>query len=248
MRLANQIAIVTGSGSGIGRATALLFAKEGARVIVADIDEDAGRRTVSEIELNGGEALYVGVDVGQAASVEAMIQQVVERFGRVDILVNNAGIQRMGTVEETTDEDWQAVLGVNLTGVFLCSRAVIPQMKKLGAGNIINIASGAGMVGVPQSAAYCASKGGVVLLTRQMALDYERFNLRVNAICPGAVNTPLMEGFFRYRRPEDPEAYRQEYEAALPLGRMLCPDEVAFEALVLASHKSYLLTGHCVMI
>jgi NAD(P)-dependent dehydrogenase (short-subunit alcohol dehydrogenase family) len=162
--------------------------------------------------------------------------------------VNSAGTHYLGLVEDTSDEDWQRVLGVNLNGVFFASRAVLPYMRAQGSGCIVNIASGAGLAGVPFSPAYCASKGGVVLLTKQMAIDYAAHNIRVNAICPGAVDTPLMGMLFRFYRPEDPDGYRAEYEAGLPLGRMLNPEEVAYQALFLCSHKSYLLTGHCVVI
>jgi meso-butanediol dehydrogenase/(S,S)-butanediol dehydrogenase/diacetyl reductase len=248
LKLGGKVAIVTGAGSGIGKATALLFAEEGAHVIIADIHQEAGEATASAIQNSGGKALFVQTDVAQSADVERMVRLAVDTFGRIDALANCAGILCMGAVDETSDEDWKSTIDTNLTGVFFCSRAVIPYMQRQGGGSIINIASGAGLAGVSQSAAYCASKGGVVLLTKQMALDYEKHNIRVNAICPGAVDTPLMQTMFEFRRPDDPGAYRQEYEAALPLGRMLYPEEVAYQALFLASHKSYLLTGHCVVL
>ena len=248
LRLAQKVAIVTGAGSGIGRAAALLSAEEGAWVVVADINPEAGQETATAIRAAGGKALPVRVDVTQARDVEQMVATVVEACGRVDVLVNDAGILRMGAADETSDDDWRAVLGVNLDGVFFCSRAVIPHMRRQGGGCIVNIASGAGLGGVPHSAAYCASKGGVVLLTKQMALDYAESNIRVNAVCPGAVDTPLMQTLFQFRRPDDPAAYRREYEAALPLGRMLYPREVAYQVLFLASHRSYLLTWHCIVI
>ncbi len=248
MRLTDKVAIITGSGSGIGKATALLFAEEGARIVVADIDEDGGRKTVSEIETKGGEAFFVRADVTRSDDVNAMVHRTVDRFSQLNVLVNNAGILRMGKVGETSDEDWQAVIDVSLSGVFFCSRAVIPQMQKQGGGCIVNIASGAGLSGVPASPAYCASKGGVVLLTKQMALDYERDNIRVNAVCQGAVDTRLMEIKWRYEGAQDMAIARREYEAGLPLGRMLYPEEVAHQVLFLASHKSYLLTGHCLVI
>jgi NAD(P)-dependent dehydrogenase (short-subunit alcohol dehydrogenase family) len=246
VKLVDKVAVVTGSASGIGRATALLFAKEGARVVVVDINEHTGQQTVATIREKGGEALFVRADVSKAVDVEGMVSQTVNALGRLDILVNNAGILRMGSVEETSEDDWKAVLGVNLDGVFLCSKAVAPQMRKQGGGVIVNIASGAGLSGVARSAAYCASKGGVVLLTKQMAIDYEKDGIRVNAVCPGAVDTPLMQIMFDEQ--EDPVAARQEYEAGLPQGRMLDPREVAYQVLFLASHKSYFMTGQCVVI
>jgi len=246
MRLADKVAVITGAGSGIGRATALLFAEEGARVVVVDINEDAGQQTVAAIRGQGGEALFLQADVSKAADAEEMVSQAVSTFGRLDVLVNNAGILRMGSVTDTSDDDWRAVLGVNLDGVFFCSRAVVPQMRRQGGGCIVNIASGAGLAGVPRQAAYGVSKGGVVLLTKQMALDCEQDNIRVNAVCPGAVDTPLMQIIFDEEK--DPAAARQEYEASLPLGRMLDPREVAYQVLFLASHKSYFMTGQCLIV
>lgn len=248
LRLERKVAVVTGAGSGIGRAIAMLFAEEGARVIVAEINRQTGPETVAAIEQEGGEALFVEVDVTRPTMVEKMVERCVSTYDRLDILVNNAGVHNMGLVEDTSDADWRAVLSVNLDGVFYCSRAAVSQMRKQDDGSIINVASGAGLGGVPFSPAYCASKGGVVLLTKQMAIDYGPHNIRVNAICPGAVDAPLMDTLFQFYSPEDPDGYRAEYEACLPLGRMLFPREVAYQALFLASHKSYLLTGHCVVI
>jgi len=248
VRLIDKVAIVTGSGHGIGQATALRLAAEGARVVVADIDEESAEKSAAEVEAMGSGVLFVPVDVTSAADAENMVDRTVEAFGRVDILVNNAGILRMGAVDEASEDDWRLVIDTNLTGVFLCSKAVIPHMRRQGGGCIVNIASGAGMVGVPRSAAYCASKGGVVQLTRAMALDHEQDNIRVNAICPGAVDTRLMESKWRFEGAQDMEVARRDYEAALPLGRMLYPEEVAHQVLFLASHQSYFLTGHCLMI
>lgn len=248
MRLADKVAIVTGAGSGIGKATALLFAKEGARVVVADINLENGEKTVAVINEADGKAHFIPVDVTRPNQVEEMVGRTVETFGRVDILVNCAGILHMSPADKTSDENWRAVLAVNLDGLFFCSRAAIPPMRRQRGGCIVNIASGAGLAGVPNSPAYCASKGGVVLLTKQMAIDFAEDNIRINAICPGAVNTGFMQYKFEYDHPEDPDGYRREYNASLPLGRMLYPEEVAHQALFLASHKSYLLTGHCVVI
>lgn len=246
--LEHKVAVVTGAGSGIGRAIALLFAEEGARVVVAEINPQTGPETVAAIREAGGEALFVKVDVTCPTVVNETVERTVATYGQLDILVNNAGVHQMGLAEDTSDRDWRAVLSVNLDGVFYASRAALSQMREQNGGSIINIASGAGLGGVPFSPAYCASKGGVVLLTKQMAIDYEPYGIRINAICPGAVDAPLMDTLFQFYRPEDPESYRAEYEDRLPLGRMLDPREVAYQALFLASHKSYLLTGHCVVI
>jgi NAD(P)-dependent dehydrogenase (short-subunit alcohol dehydrogenase family) len=248
VRLIDHVAIVTGAGHGIGQATAQRLAAEGARVVVADIDEDAGATSTADIEANGCEALFVGVDVMSAADVDKMVAHTIEAFGRVDILVNNAGILRMGAVEELSEDDWRLVIDTNLTGVFLCSKAVIPAMRRQGGGCIVNIASGAGLVGVRRSAAYCASKGGVVLLTKAMALDYEPDAIRVNAVCPGAVDTQLMEHKWRFEGAVDLASARRDYEAALPLRRMLYPEEIAHQVMFLASHDSYPMTGHCLVI
>ena len=248
MILKDKVAIITGAGSGIGRATALLFGKEGALAVSADINHENGEKTASDIRKAGGTAIFIPVDVTRSDLVEEMVEKAEKSFGQVDILVNCAGIIHMALAENTSDEDWRSVLAVNLDGLFYCSRAVIHPMRRQGGGCIVNIASGAGQVGVPHSPAYCASKGGVVLLTKQMAIDYEPDKIRVNAICPGAVDTGMMQQKFEHDCPDDPAGHRDEYNAALPLGRMLYPEEVAFQALVLASHKSYMLTGHCVVI
>ncbi|MFZ5916486.1 MAG: SDR family NAD(P)-dependent oxidoreductase [Chloroflexota bacterium] len=246
-KLAGKVAVVTGGASGIGRASALLLASEGASVIVADIDEAGGRDTVQTIQERGGEATFVRTDVTVAADVERMIAAAVETYGRLDVLFNNAGIAHRAPVDECTEEDWDRVMAINLKGVFLGSRYAVPVMKRQGGGSIINTASGAGLVGTVRSPAYCASKGGVVLLTKQMALDFAQDNIRVNAICPGAVDTPLMDLILREISDDLGEA-RRIYEGRLPRGRMLAPEEVAHAVLYLASDESGFMTGNPFMV
>ena len=245
-KLANKVALITGAGSGIGRATALLFAREGAKVVAVDIDDVRGRETVETIRQQGGEAVFVLADVTQATDAERMVNVAVETYGRLDILFNNAGISRRGSVETISEEDWDAVIGVNLKSVFLGSKYAIPVMKRQGGGVIVNTASGAGLVGVAGAARYCASKGGFVLLTKQMAIDYDRDNIRVNAICPPAVDTPPMEA--RFRESPNPAEAKRQYEAQLPRGRMLAPEEVAHSVLYLTCDDTSFLNGNPFML
>lgn len=246
-RLRNKVAVITGAASGIGRAIALLFSREGAKVVVGDINELGGHAVVETIRQQGGEALFVHVDVTKAAEVQRMMDQTVRTYGRIDILVNNAGIGHRAPVHECSEQDWDRVIAINLKGVFLGCKYAIPVMLHQGEGTIINMASGAGLVGTVRSPAYCASKGGVVLLTRQMAIDYARHNIRINAICPGAVDTPLMEVVYR-EISEDLEEAKRIYQERLPRGSLLAPEEVAHVALYLASEETRFMTGNPFMI
>jgi len=246
-RLADKVALITGAASGIGRATALLFARGGAKVVVADINAAGGQDTVETIRRGGGEAIFALADVTSAADAKRMVDTAVETYGRLDILFNNAGIAHRAPVDECSEEDWDRVIAINLKGVFLGSKYAVPVMKRQGGGTIINTASGAGLVGTVHSPAYCASKGGVVLLTKQMALDFARDNIRVNAICPGAVDTPLMEVVLRELSDDLVEAKRM-YEERLPRGKMLAPEQVAHAVLYLASDESGFMTGNPFMI
>jgi len=245
-RLAEKAAIITGAASGIGRAAAILFAREGAKVAVADIDQTAGAAVVREIEDAGGVAIFIRTDVTVAGDARRMAEAVVAAFGRVDILYNNAGIVRLGNVEELSEADWDLVMNVNLKGVYLCSKYVIPFMKQTGGGSIINAGSTVSFVGSPRSAPYCASKGGLLLLTKQMALDYAPFNIRVNAICPGVTDTPFAAQV--YAAAADPTEARRQSERARPLGRLAQPEEVARAALFLASEDSLLAMGSALVI
>lgn len=241
MKLDGKVAIITGAGSGIGRATAILFAREGARVIVADWVAAAGEETVAEIKANRGEASFVQVDVSKAAEVEEMVRLTVEMYGRLDILFNNAGLTLPARITETSEEVWQKSLDVNLKGVMLGCKYAIPEMQKIGGGSIINTASMLGLVASPGQAPYCAAKGGVVLLTKQVAIDYARNNIRVNCICPSEVDTPMHRKFIE--ESPDPEATKKRLLERIPLNRVAQPEEIASVALFLASVDSAYVTG-----
>ncbi|MCE2401202.1 glucose 1-dehydrogenase [Candidatus Poribacteria bacterium] len=237
MRLKDKVAIITGAASGIGKATAKLFAEHGAKVVIADIDEHGGSRTVTDIQGAGNEAIYVKTDVTIKNDTEQMVNQTVKTYGKLDILFNNAGIAMRLPVSELPEEDWHRCLDVNLTGVFLCAKAAIPEMQKNGGGSIINMSSIYGIVGADVRAAYVASKGAVTNLTRGMALDYAEDNIRVNCICPGFVETPLVAGVIK-----NPEEY-QKLANKHPMRRLGQPEEIAYGALYLASDESAFVTG-----
>lgn len=236
MRLMGKLALIIGAGSGIGRAIALRFAGEGAQVAVADLVPDAGQETVSLISAAGGTALFFPVDVTQQQQIRELLTQVEARFGRLDILVNSAGISGRGRIEEVADDLWDRVVAVNLSGVFWACKYAVPILKRAGGGVILNLGSIAGLCGWPGSAIYSATKGGVVMLSRSLAADYARENIRVWAICPTAVDTPLLSRLL-FEKADDPLAARQVYEAKEPMGRMITVDEVASAAVYLASDE-----------
>ncbi len=240
-RLEGKVAFVTGGGTGIGRACALLFAREGARVAVAGRRREPLDATVAQIRAAGGEALAVACDVTARTHVEDAIRATVERFGRLHVVVNNAGALLVGTAEQTSDEDWSRILGTNLTGTFLVSRAALSELRRAGGGAIVNIASILGLVSMKDRAAYTASKTGVVGLTRAMALDHAQDGIRVNAVCPSLVETELVHDLFA--KLPDPQAAVRSRIASLPLGRLGKPEDVAHMALFLASEESSWLTG-----
>src|SRR5436853_4958119 len=192
MRLQAKTALITGGASGIGRATALLFAREGAAIAISDLNKTAGNSLVDEIRNNGGRALFTPVDVSRAADCHRMVEHTIHEFGSIDILFNNAGIIRRASVTELSEEDWDRVMDVNVKSMFLMSREVIPIMAQDGGGSIINMASGWGLSSGPKAAVYCASKGAVVLLTKAMAVDHGPQNIRVNCICPGDTATAML--------------------------------------------------------
>lgn len=242
MRLKDKVAIVTGAGSGIGRASAILFAKEGAKVVVADWSEEGGNQIVSEIKTAGGEAVFVKTDVSKSADINNMVSTCVSTFGKLDILFNNAGIASMGTIDKFTEEDWDKVLAVDLKGVFLGCKRAIPELEKQGRGKIISTASIAGLVGFAGANGYCAAKGGVVNLTRELALECAPKKINVNAIAPGIIETAMTKDILA-----DP-TQKQGMQAGTPYPRLGIPEDIAYAALYLASDESDFVTGHTLVV
>jgi meso-butanediol dehydrogenase / (S,S)-butanediol dehydrogenase / diacetyl reductase len=241
MRLAQKVCIVTGGGSGIGRATALLFAKEGARLVVADKAAERAHAVVAECAGKGAEAIALVANVASSGDARRIIETTVDRFGRLDVLINNAGYGITGTVVETDEEAWDALMAVNVRGVFLCSKYAIPAMKANGGGSIVNTASVVASVGIANRAAYCASKGAVAALTRAMAVDHVGDGIRCNAIAPGTINTPYFDEILK--NSPDPDATRRALAARQLLGRLGTPEEIAAGILFLASDESRFATG-----
>jgi meso-butanediol dehydrogenase / (S,S)-butanediol dehydrogenase / diacetyl reductase len=240
-RLSGKVAFITGGGTGIGRACALAFAAEGAKVAVAGRRKEPLAAVAREIQLSGGKALAVACDIVDRGAVEAAISSVAQHFGLLNVIVNNAGAVMVGTAEETSDKDWNSVLATNLTGTFHVSRAAIPALRKAGGGSIVNIGSYLGIVGRERRAAYCAAKAGVTGLTRAMALDHARDNIRVNCVCPAIVETEM--SLLSLSKAPDPEAARKQRIAELPLGRFGKPEDIALMAVYLASDESSWVTG-----
>lgn len=250
-RLAGRVVLVTGASTGIGRSVALLAVEAGARVVLADVNAGEGERTSGDAAARGAETLFVPCDVSDPRQVDDLMDRTVRHFGRLDVLVNNAGIAgEAAPAHELAVEDWDRVLAVNLRGPFLCARAALPHLLAGGGGVIVNVASTYGLIGAPLAAAYCASKGGVVNLTRQLAVDYGGRGVRVNAVCPGYVDTdmggrraglPAAEG-------EAALARREANAARQPLGRQAHADEIARAVLFLASDDSSFMTGSIVTV
>jgi len=242
--LAGKVALVTGAAAGIGRASALVFAREGARLVVSDVDERGGRETAEQIVAAGGEALFVRADVSRDDDCVALVRAAVERFGRLDCAFNNAGIEgRLASTTECEDENWRRTIAVNLTGTWLCMRAELRQMLAQGGGAIVNMSSVAGLVGFADLPAYVASKHGVIGLTRTAALEYAKQNVRINAVCPGVIRTAMIDRVTG-REP----ARERAFVAMEPLGRMGEPSEVGEAAAWLCSPRASFVTGHALAV
>jgi NAD(P)-dependent dehydrogenase (short-subunit alcohol dehydrogenase family) len=243
--LQSKTALITGGASGIGRAAAILFAREGASVAITDINP-AGRAVAEEIIRSGGRAIFELADVTRPADCQHVAAQTLREFGGIDVLFNNAGIIRRASVVELSEDDWDRVMAVNLKSIFLMSRQVIPFMAKAVGGSIINTASGWGLVGGPRAAVYCASKGAVVLLTKAMAIDHGPQKIRVNCICPGDTDTSMLRS--EAQQLGEPEDLFLAASARRPLGRIGTPEEIAQSALYLASDASSFVTGTALIV
>lgn len=239
--LANKVALITGGASGIGRATAILFAQEGAAVAIIDINAELGESAVREIVSTGGQAIFIHCNVASADDCREAVEKTVATFGRLDILFNNAGIVRRADVVNTSEGEWDKVMAVNVKSVFLMSKFSIPYMEKSGSGSIINMSSGWGLRGGKNAVSYCASKGAVTNMTRAMAIDHGRQNIRVNAICPGDTDTPMLRE--EARQLNQTEEYFLADAANRPLQRYAQPIEIAQAVLYLASDAASYVTG-----
>jgi len=243
-QLEGKVVLVTGGGSGIGRATSILLAKEGAKVMIADYVPEGAERTVKMIKEGGGEASCIAADVSVVRQVEIMVNKTVETYGRLDGAFNNAGIEgKMADTAEYPEDVFDRIIAINLKGVWLCMKYEIPQMLKTGGGAIVNTASGAGLVGVAQLSAYNASKHGVVGLTKTAALEFSQKNIRVNCVCPGLINTPMVA-----RMIDSGGMNEQEFLAAEPVGRMGRPEEIGEGVVWLLSNAASFVTGHSMSI
>ena len=241
MKLKGRVAIVTGAGSGIGRASAIAFAQEGACITVVDINERGGQETVSAIQAGGGEAFFARVDVIREAEIAHMVEETGQRWGRIDILFNNAGVLLVKSIEQMTEEEWDRVMAINTKSVFLATKHVIPHMRRNGKGAILNtgsIGSFTGQVGTP---VYSASKGAIALLTKSLALDLGRDHIRVNCLCPGITDTPMLREHLGHG--EEGEARIRARLSRVPLGQILSPEDVARAAVYLVSDDSEGITG-----
>lgn len=246
MNFSDKVVLITGSGSGIGRATAVLFAKAGAKVVVNDLFPKRGEETLDLVKKAGAEGIFVQSDVSIAADAERMIQETIKAFGKIDILVNNAGIIVPGRVDNIAEEDIDKVLKINVKGVFLISKYAVLEMKKAGGGVIVNVASVAALKGIADRSAYSASKGAVLALTRAMAIDYIKDNIRVNCVCPGTTYTPALEE--RMQALPDPEAARAAFIARQPMGRLGKEEEIAHAIMFAACDEAAYMNGSIISI
>ncbi len=242
MKLNDKVALITGGNSGIGKATSILFAKEGARVCITGRDETRCEEVVREITEGGGQAIYVIADVRFPDECQKSVEETMKAFGRLDILFNNAGVYFPNNAVDCSEEEWDVTIDINLKGTFLMSKLVLPPMIEQGGGVIINNGSGWGIVGGNEGVSYCASKGGVVLMTKAMAIDHAAQGIRVNCLCPGDVETPMLDEDARMRGMTW-EEYHTQAVAQRPMGRIGTPEEIAKAALFLASDDSTFMTG-----
>jgi NAD(P)-dependent dehydrogenase (short-subunit alcohol dehydrogenase family) len=242
MRLAGKIALITGSASGIGKGSALLFAHEGATVIVNDLDKVKGEATVKEITQAGGKAVFIQADVTDPASVQVMVTEIIEQFGQVDVLFNNAGISGVGALHEVEPDVWDRVMNVNIRGVYLPSKYVLPHMMERKSGSIINMSSCVAEIGLAKRASYSATKGAVLALTKSMQVDYAPYHIRVNALLPGTILTPFVENYLNNSY-EDPDTAIGSIKKRQLSGELGMPEDVAFAALFLASDESKFMMG-----
>lgn len=241
MRLKNKIAVITGAGSGIGKETAILFAKEGATIIVNDLNEEAGQSTVDEIISNDGKAVFIKADVTQISDVKYLVKEVINKHSRIDILFNNAGISGIGQLHEIEPETWSNVFNVNVNGVFLVSKFVIPHMIDQKAGSIINMSSCIAEIGLADRASYAATKGAILSLTKSMQVDYAKYDIRVNALMPGTIYTPFVEKYIADSNDREATiASIKKRQLSDELGK---PIDVAYAALYLASDESKFMMG-----
>jgi NAD(P)-dependent dehydrogenase (short-subunit alcohol dehydrogenase family) len=249
-KLSNKVALITGATSGIGKATALLFAAEGAQVVITGRRAELGQRLVTEIQQQGGHSLFIQADHSQADNCSRVVERTLAEFGRVDILFNNAGIVTSGTAETTTDEVWNETFAINVTAIWRMCKLVIPVMKQQGQGVIVNNGSDWSVVAGTDALPYIASKGAVGMMTKAMALDYARQNIRVNAVCPGdtLVDRWLEKGYFENAEPVSIEEALKESSAYIPMGRFGKPEEIARAVLFLASDDSSFMTGHLLLV
>jgi meso-butanediol dehydrogenase/(S,S)-butanediol dehydrogenase/diacetyl reductase len=249
-KLSGRVAIVTGGTSGIGKATALLFASEGARVVLTGRRRERGEDVAREARAAGGVCQFIPADHTRPEDCSRVVEETIREFGRVDVLFNNAGIITAGTAETVTEEDWHATMALNVTAVWRMSRLVIPHMRAVGKGAIVNNASDWGIVGAKDALPYATSKGAVVLMTKSMALDHAHENIRVNAVCPGdtVVERWLERGYFEHADPVSREQALKESAAYLPLKRFATPDEIARAVLFLACDDSSFVTGHTLLV
>lgn len=242
-QLTDKVAIITGAGSGIGKAMALLFAQQGAQVMVLDLNEKGGLDTVSEIKARGQQASFFACNVTDQQSVKQVVQSIAEEKGRIDILINNAGIAHVGTVETTTEEDFDRLMLVNVKGLYNCIHVCLPHMKACG-GVILNMASIAAYVGIPDRFAYSTTKGAIYAMTKSVAKDFLHHNIRCNSISPARVHTPFVDGFIAKNYPDNQAVMFEKLSASQPIGRMAKPEEVAQLALYLCSEEASFITGN----